>query len=121
MTSNSNSSETWQETSTTFPEISSVRLYPETIQHIEENHPEVMQTVGAQGVLDAVGNPTRVLMGNTGLAKSFVFVSGDLTYGDATLHVPVKFVTDKSARVRTAYYRRESNITLVYWSSDYGN
>ena len=106
MPSESNLPLNWRATLTSFPGISSIRLYTQTMEHIRERHPEVVDTVGEDGVIETVVNPTLVLEGNTDQGKSFVFVSDNIKLRRASLNVPVKLIEGTtSARVRTAYFK----------------
>ena len=109
------STEYWEIVSTAVPEVSRIRLYRKTVEHIEERHPEVVDTVGIEGVISAINAPTRVLESSTNPAQAFVFVSDTIKYESNPLHVPVKVVEGTSARVRTAYFVSGPSTSAVLW------
>ena len=116
MSSESSNTNYWEVISTTIPAVSSVRLYPETVNHIGERHAEVVDTVGVEGILETVSNPTRILESGTDPEQSLVFVSDSVKYLDNPLFVPVKLVEGTSARVRTAYFFNcDSSVPQVLW------
>ena len=101
--------------STARPEVTLVRLYNETIGHIEERHPEVLVIAGTDGIAEVIHRPSRVLLGSPDPENAFVFVSDNVTFGGASLYVPVKTVEGTSARVRTAYFRSDASLSQVLW------
>ena len=120
MSSNSADAGYRQVTSTAIPEISTVRLYRETLLHIYEEHPEVA-TVGEEGVLEAINAPSQVFASRTDPENSFVFVSSNVTYEGNPLYVPVRRVARSSGRVATAYFRSGPYSSLTLWERDDGN
>ena len=115
MSSESNETDDFLVISTVIPGVSSVRLYLETIEHIRERHPEVVDLAGVDGIVATVSTPTRVHDGNTDPGETFVFVSDNVRYGNASLHVPVKWVDGTSGRVRTAIFKSGSSTSQVLW------
>ena len=117
MLSKSSDTNYWEISSTAIPAVSSVRLYTETMNHIGEKHPEVIDAVGLEGILGTVSNPTRILESRTNPEQALVFVSDNVKYLDNPLYVPVKLVEGTSARVRTAYFNCDSHAsgTLGDW------
>ena len=109
-----------QVTSTAIPQISTVRLYRETLVHIYEEHPEV-KTVGEEGVLEAIDAPSQVFASRTDPENSFVFVSDNVTYEGNPLHVPVRRVAHSSGRVATAYFRSTPYSSVKLWERYDGN
>ena len=103
-------------TGTNFPSLSSIAIYPGTMRHIEEGHPEVVTNAGIDGIIETVKNPTTVFEGNR--PNSLVFVNNDIKYYNAVLNVPVQQVEDATGRVATAYYKSRETTSPVVWSSD---
>lgn len=116
MSTESNATKDVIVTPTSFPGVSSIIIYPGTMQHIEEGHPEVATEAGIDGVVETVSNPTKVLESNR--PNSLVFVNNNVKYVNAVLNVPVQLVGDNSARVVTAYYKSRKSTSSVVWSFD---
>ena len=92
--------------STAIPQVTSVRLYAETVKHVHEGHPEVVGTmpgvVQTAAVEKAIVDPTHV---EKSYGSSYVFVDATTTNeaGDP-LRVPVSTVVGTSARVKSYYF-----------------
>jgi hypothetical protein len=88
------------------PELTEVRVYSETIEHIKDHHPEIPIELPSfdDALNQTIANPTHVEAGHTG---SVVFVDTETTNksGDP-FRVPVKAVSGTSGRVQTAYFAR---------------
>lgn len=102
----------WRVESTAIAEVSSVRLYNETWDVLQEKHPE-LKTVGVEGVLGTVQNPSRIYPSRT--EGSFLFVNDEIAYLNAPMLVAVRLVKDSSCRVATAYFRSNSLATPTLW------
>jgi hypothetical protein len=84
--------------------VEQVRLYDETVAHVEKNHPEVPARLPSivAAVESTVQNPTHV---EKSYGNSYVFVDSETTNksGDA-FRVPVKVVEGTSACVKTFFF-----------------
>ena len=105
----------WQITSTAIAEIESVRLYEETVEHVKERHPEVVGTVGVEGMKQTISAPTHVFQSKTDPKDGFVFVSDNVSFQGNPLHVPVKRVEGTSGRVLTAYVSNRPYSSKPLW------
>lgn len=98
--------------------LTQVRLYPETIQHVVEEHPEIPAELPiiAEAVVKALQDPSHVELS---YSNSYVFVDRTSTNraGDA-LRVPVKVIGNGSARVKTFYFATGSAAANVIWRKD---
>jgi hypothetical protein len=100
------------------PEMTHVRLYEETIDHVREEHPEIPAELPS--ILDAVTNavqrPTHV---ERSYSNSVVFVDSDSTDGSGNpLRVPLKHVQEKSGRVKTFYFASTEDDPEIIWRRD---
>ena len=101
-------------------QITVVRYYPETVQHIVEEHPEFAGELPSvmQAISDTVANPTMVYRSNTAASTSFVFCSSQNTFGDLSMYVPVKVVTGTSGVLKTAYFSGSVRGELIWEASN---
>lgn len=98
------------------PDIKEIRLYPETIDHINEQHPEVPVHLPlmVDAIENTIVNPTHI---ESSHSNAYVFVDTGSTNGSGDpLRVPVKIVGDYSARVRTAYFASSNSTANVIWT-----
>ena len=92
------------------PEVSEVRIYESTIQHVIDHHPEIGRNIHLPvfraAVHSTLENPTSVEPSHN---NSFVFVDENTTdVRGQPLRVPVRVVTGTSARMKTAYFASRS-------------
>jgi hypothetical protein len=102
-------------TTAVMPDIATVRLYDETLDHVRKEHPEVPAElpciVGA--VETAIVSPTHIEQGH---GASYVFVSEETTNATGNpLRVPVKPLGEGSARVQTFYFAETSGVRNIVW------
>lgn len=101
------------------PEVTVVRLYEETTEHIKQNHPEVpVELPSIQYAIEKViSEPSRVERGHQ---NSYIYVHTGMTNrsGDP-LRIPVRVVEGTSARVTTAFFatKLETEVDIV-WRRD---
>jgi hypothetical protein len=97
------------------PEVTEVRLYDDTIEHVRTRHPEVPALLPSVefAVFDTLRNPTHV---EKSYESSYVFVNARATNrsGDP-LRVPVKIVSGTSARVKSFYFATPSTKPTIVW------
>ena len=104
------------------PQVTKVRIYDETIQHVMDNHPEIGRHAELPVVRAAVENtltsPTHV---EESYNNSFVFVDHNSTNaaGDP-LRVPVRVVEDTEARMKSFYFASTDKPRNVIWRSGDG-
>ena len=99
-----------------------VRFYPETITHIAEEHPEIPSSLlqlpsVLRSILSAVEKPTSVYESRSPAGNSLVFASTECRYEDRALYVPVRRITENSARVATAYYSSSEYKGALIWGA----
>ena len=101
--------------STAIPEITHVRLYEETVEHVCENHPEIPAQLPSMtfAVEQAIVDPTHVEFSHAG-AYVFVNTRAVNKSGDP-LRVPVKIVEGTSGRIRTFYFASPSRPPKIVW------
>ena len=81
--------------------VTTVRVYDETLPHIEEFQLELPSfLIQIENTLTA---PTHVFADKAGRA-SYIFVSDRDTYHGNPLHLPVQVVSGTSARLTTGYF-----------------
>lgn len=100
-------------------ELESIRLYHETVQKVEEGHPEVRSDLPSiiAAVHNAVTNPTLVAKS---YGSSYIYVDhGSTNASGDPLRVPVKVVGEKTGRIRSFFFA-EANFDedVVYRRSD---
>jgi hypothetical protein len=86
------------------PQISEVRLYDETLDHVVESHPEVPALLPSliEAVAATLANPTHVEESHS---NSYVFVDKHTTNASGDpFRVPVKWIGGSSGRVKTFYF-----------------
>lgn len=100
---------------TAIPDVTSVRFYEDTKEHVRTNHPEVPIDLPSidTGVTNAVTTPTHV---ERSYGNSYVYVDARSTNstGDP-LRVPVKVVAGTSARVKSVYFASTPGGADVVW------
>ena len=105
------------------PQVTEVRLYDETWEHITEGHPEFAGRLPSleHAVVNTIAEPTAIHMGRFPFA-AFVFTSTNNTKGSGAYRmvVPVTVVAGTSARVSTAMFSREPGTPRV-WTKGDGN
>jgi hypothetical protein len=97
------------------PEITEVRLYKETMDHIVQEHPEVPFEIPClrRAITDTIVLPTHVVKS---YGTSYVFVDAETTNASGDpLRVPVKLVEGTSGRVRTAYFATTTTSPAIIW------
>lgn len=95
--------------------ITDVRFYEETKDHIEKEHPEVPVYLPSisYAIASTIAYPTHVEESYSG---SYVYVDDETTNASGDpLRVPVKLVEGTSARVRTAYFATTEGISNIVW------
>jgi len=103
---------------TVISEVQMVAIYPETIDHIIRNHPEIGRNAGLPSLLHAIEttltNPSLV---EKSYNNSFVFVDQNSTNASGEpLRVPVKVVEGTSARLKSAYFASTQGSREVIWT-----
>lgn len=98
------------------PEVTTVRLYKETVAHIVENHVEFRGELPSviASISNTVENPTHVYRSNNQHAGSYVFQSTENAFFDNPMYVPVRLVEGTLGRVTTAVYSDEVPGTLIW-------
>lgn len=84
--------------------ISEVRLYDETLEHVKQNHPEVPIELPSLliAITNAVQQPTHVEVSHT---SSYVFVDDGSTNASGNpLRVPVKVIEGTSGLIKTVFF-----------------
>ena len=100
-------------------QVSEVRFYDETLEHVAEQHPElriILASIRAASE-NVAANPTRVHASTTRPDRGFVFVSENTTYKGNWLHVPVLVVDERSARWVTSYFSDDASPGPLVWSA----
>lgn len=95
--------------------VSEVRFYEETVQHVRENHPEVPIILPCvqNAVENAISSPTHVEASHS---NSYVYVDAGTTNASGDpLCVPVKSVHENSARVKTVYFAERPAGAKIVW------
>ena len=101
------------------PNLTEVRLYDETLEHIAEHAEFRLQLPSQQTALvEAIANPNRAHDSTSDPGQSVVLVSESFTYFGDPVHVPVKIVEGTSGRVRTAYFSSGTYGGRLLWSAD---
>jgi hypothetical protein len=104
---------------TAIPDITEVRYYDETIDHIREQHTELTNYFPSfdHAICDAIENPTHVYKTNTSPQSSgFRYTSTRSTYEGNPLVVIVKPIETTSGVVKTAYFAGQVPGNLLYSS-----
>jgi len=86
------------------PQITEVRLYNETVEKVRRGHPEIPVELPCiqTAVESAIVNPTHV---ERSYVNSFVYTDAGTTNAEGDpLRVPVKNITETSARVKSFYF-----------------
>ena len=102
---------------TAIPNITEVRYYDETIEHIREQHAEFSSYLPSldHAICDAIVNPTHVYQASTSPQSSgFRYVSSSTTYEDNLLVVIVKPIETTSGLIKTAYFTGQVPGNLLY-------
>ncbi len=102
---------------TAISNITEVRYYDETIEHIREQHAEFSSYFPSldHAICDAIENPTHVYQASTSPQSSgFRYVSSSTTYDDNLLVVIVKPIATTSGLVKTAYFTGHVPGNLLY-------
>ncbi len=102
---------------TAIPNITEVRYYDETIEHIREQHAEFSSYFPSldHAICDAIENPTHVYQARTSPQSSgFRYVSASTTYSGNSLVVIVKPIATTSGLVKTAYFTGQVPGNLLY-------
>ena len=105
------------------PQITEVRLYDETSEHVVASHPEIPAALPGmpmmiEAVAKALREPTLVEPSRPG---AYVFVDGETTnHGGDPLRIPVKVVEGTSAVVKTFYFGTTSAPRPPIWTKDNG-
>ncbi len=98
------------------PEMSTVRLYAETVFHIIESHPEFGHELPS--MIEQIGTtivkPHKVIKSRNRSGESFVFSRADSGPTGTGIFVPVKVVATGSGLVKTAYFSDEYIGEVVY-------
>ena len=100
---------------TVIPEVTEVRFYQETVEHVRAEHPEVALELPsvAAATEAALVNPTHV---EQSYNRSFVFVgAGSTNASGDPLRIPVRVVEGTSARVKTVYFATTQTGDNVIW------
>jgi hypothetical protein len=95
-------------------QIKEVRLYDETIQKVIAGHPEVRAElpVISYAVQKAIVTPTAIELS---YSNSYVFVDhNSVNRSGAPLRVPVRGVTDTSARVTTFFFGTAPQANVIW-------
>jgi hypothetical protein len=95
--------------------LQAVRLYNETLDHIQNHHPEVrfdLPNIGS-AIENTIVRPTYVEESH---GNSYVFVDETTTnWSGDPLRVPIKLIGEGSGRVRTAYFASTTGLKNVVW------
>ena len=104
------------------PEVETVRLYDETLQHVVDNHPEIPRIVpGLPSIMHAVEqtvcNPTHV---ERTRSNAYMYVNEGATNASGDpMRVPVKVVEGTAGLVKTFYFASSENVNAnVVWRRD---
>jgi len=96
-------------------ELTEVRFYAETVDHVRAEHPEVPIELPSitEATEQAISNPTQV---EKSYNNSYVFVdAGTTNAGGDPLRVPVKRVSETSGRVKTVFFAStEGSRNVIY-------
>ena len=101
--------------STVIDEVSQVRFYEETVDHINEQHPEVKVELPSifGAVTSTLTNPTHV---ERSYGTSYVFVDANSTNASGDpLRVPVKVISGTSSVVKTAFFASTTGERDIIW------
>jgi hypothetical protein len=98
------------------PKPLEVRLYQETMVKIARDHPEFELQLPSYetGIGRALATPDSIHSSTT-RPTSLVVVSSAFTYNGDSVFVPVKLITESSARVQTAYFSSGAPPGAVLW------
>lgn len=100
-----------------FSNVTEVRLYDETIEHIKEEHKELPIDLPCvqEALTSAIKSPTSI---EESYNDSYVYVDAETTNASGDpLRVPVKRIDGgKSARVKTAFFASTDDDAPVVWS-----
>jgi hypothetical protein len=85
------------------PVLTEVRLYDETIKHVEEEHQIPAKLPCIQTAMEnAISNPTQI---ERSYGNSFVYMDAATTNASGDpLRIPVKHVEGTSGRIKTFYF-----------------
>ena len=102
------------------PEVTVVRYYAETIEHITESHPEFREQLPSvmEAIVETVTNPTVVYRSTTSASAAFVFGSSRNKLRDSSMLVPVKVISGTSGLLKTAYFSDSVQGELIWKQSD---
>lgn len=105
MTENDETDDFREIATTAIPEVTSVRFYDETVEHIAL-HPEMRILIPSleAAIDDTIANPTEVYRSNAPHVDSFKYRSSNYLHGDKPMVVAVKIVEGTSALLKTAYF-----------------
>jgi hypothetical protein len=104
------------------PQVSNVRLYAETIDHVRDQHPEVPANLPSMimAVENTLINPTHI---EKSRSNSYVYVDAQTTNSSGDpFRVPVKVIDATSALVKTFFFAstRVSDEAIVWRRDDNG-
>lgn len=107
-------------TTNIIPQVTEVRLYPETVEKVAANHTEI--TTGFSVIEDTI---EQVLTSPSHVEKSYnnsyVFVDKKLTNASGDhFRLPVKVVDGTSARIKSFYFATPNSTTNVIWNESDG-
>jgi hypothetical protein len=103
------------------PEVTEVRVYSETLDHVQENHPELggifpQLPMATSGVGVAYVDPTHVENPRPG---AYVFVDATSTNAEGDpLRAPVKVIENTSALAKTFYFAETTGNANIVWRKD---
>lgn len=100
-----------------FSSVTEVRFYDETLDHIQEEHPEVPILLPSiyEAVSKGLIQPTHIEASRTH-ANSYVFVDATSTNASGDpLRIPVRVVSGTSGRLTTVLFATGSVSATVIW------
>jgi hypothetical protein len=98
-----------------FPGVTDVRLYPEVLEHIRNEHPEV--PIELPSIYSSI---ERTIIAPTHIQKSyknsFVFMDVNTTNASGDpFRIPVRLVEGTSGRITTALFAAPPSSAIVIW------
>lgn len=105
---------------TAIPQLSVVRFYTETVDHIVDQHPEFAGELPSvmESIATTVSDPSIIYKSTHPRGESYVFCSYTNTFWDMPMYVPVKVIGDTSSGLlKTAYYSDTGKGEIIWQKS----
>ena len=100
-----------------FAGVTDVRFYPQVLDHIREEHPDVPILLPSllEALSRTIANPTHVEISASN-ASSFVFVDSETTnWSGNAFRIPIRMVEGTSGRITTAFFADTIGTRNIVW------